>query len=333
VHVPAVVGVLKPTVLIPASMITGLTTEQLDALIIHELAHIRRHDYLLNLIQTIIETLLFYHPVVWWVSHSIRVEREHCCDDLAVSNCCDPVVYAKALTSLEESRHASIGWVMAADRGNLLRRVERLLLPSLTRSDNASRILAGVAIMALVTGVGLASVARNSLLESSITEQHLPELEQGENILYGADSDDALQLKWTEQPDRMSGHSGDSSSLLSQNITDWVRTVRLQQGENEDMLNVTLVFSEYAQFEYMEARNRSDKLGLKNGAFELMLNNMRLHINPYADDWPNMIETELPAKDAATLLQVLGQRNAGSISPEIALGKAREALQFAGGMF
>src|SRR5919108_1365571 len=87
VQVPAVIGWLRPVVLLPASAITGLTPLQLDALLAHELAHVRRYDYLVNLLQSAIETLLFYHPAVWWVSRRVREEREHCCDDVAVGAC------------------------------------------------------------------------------------------------------------------------------------------------------------------------------------------------------------------------------------------------------
>ena len=106
---------------------TGLTTGQLEALLAHELAHVRRHDFLINLLQTVVETLLFYHPAVWWISHRIRLEREHCCDDLAVQVCDDGLTYAKALVALEELRAPAIGLAMSSRGGSLLTRVARLL--------------------------------------------------------------------------------------------------------------------------------------------------------------------------------------------------------------
>jgi beta-lactamase regulating signal transducer with metallopeptidase domain len=84
VDAPTVIGFLKPVILLPTSALTGLTMQQLESLLAHELEHIRRHDYLVNILQSVIETLLFYHPAVWWVSHRVRIEREHCCDDVAV---------------------------------------------------------------------------------------------------------------------------------------------------------------------------------------------------------------------------------------------------------
>ena len=127
VEVPTVVGWLRPVVLLPASALSGLTADQLEALLAHELAHIRRYDYLVNMLQTVVEILGFYHPAVWWVSHRIRVERENCCDDLAVRVCGDSVRYAKALTHLEEMRHRRSELAVAATGGHLVGRIGRLL--------------------------------------------------------------------------------------------------------------------------------------------------------------------------------------------------------------
>ena len=94
VEVPAVIGWLRPLILVPVGGLPGLTPRQLEAIFAHELAHVRRHDYLVNLIQTAIETLLFYHPAVWWISRVIRAEREICCDEIAVGACGGRLEYA-----------------------------------------------------------------------------------------------------------------------------------------------------------------------------------------------------------------------------------------------
>ena len=125
VDVPAVVGHLKPVILLPASLISGLSTQQIEAILAHELAHIRRHDYLVNLIQVTCETLLFYHPAVWWISREIRREREHCCDDLAVQVYGNRVAYARTLATLEETRSAVHAAAMAATGGSLMQRIRR----------------------------------------------------------------------------------------------------------------------------------------------------------------------------------------------------------------
>ena len=87
--VPVVVGYCA-VILMPVGLLTGLPAGQIEAILLHELAHIRRRDYLVNLLQTFVEGLLFYHPAVWWISAVIRAEREHCCDDAVVSTQGDP---------------------------------------------------------------------------------------------------------------------------------------------------------------------------------------------------------------------------------------------------
>lgn len=121
---PQVFGWFKPVVLVPWSAITALPAAQLEALLAHELAHIRRHDYLVNLAQAVVETVLFYHPAVWWLSARVREEREACCDLIAAEACGDTVLYGRALLELEESRER---YALAASGSGLARRVRRLL--------------------------------------------------------------------------------------------------------------------------------------------------------------------------------------------------------------
>jgi GWxTD domain-containing protein len=123
-RVPAVIGHLHPVILIPVGLLTGLPSAQIETILLHELAHIRRRDYLVNLLQTIAEGLLFYHPATWWISNMIRKERENCCDDLVVAVSSDAHQYAIALTSLAESNSSM---AMAASGGSVVERVRRLL--------------------------------------------------------------------------------------------------------------------------------------------------------------------------------------------------------------
>jgi beta-lactamase regulating signal transducer with metallopeptidase domain len=127
VRAPATVGWLRPVILLPASAFTGLTPRQLELILAHELAHVRRHDYFVNLFQVAAETLLFYHPAVWWVSRQVRAEREHACDDLAVALCGDAVAYARALTKVERLRRERPLLAVAADGGELGGRIRRLV--------------------------------------------------------------------------------------------------------------------------------------------------------------------------------------------------------------
>ena len=123
---PAVIGWFRPVVFLPVTALTGLSEDQLQAVIAHELAHIQRFDPFVNVFQVCVETLLFYHPAVWWLNKRIRAEREHCCDDVAVTLCGNAVEYARALTLMEEWRSAPV-FAMAANGGPLTQRVVRVL--------------------------------------------------------------------------------------------------------------------------------------------------------------------------------------------------------------
>jgi hypothetical protein len=154
-----VVGWVKPIILVPAAALAGLPPEALEAVLAHELAHVRRHDYLVNLIQSVLEVLLFYHPAVWWASAQIRQERELCCDDAAVALCGDPVLYARALAALEGLRGDALPATRlapAAHGGTLMNRIQRLLTPTLPPSPTRrAGILAALAVTALGAGTVL----------------------------------------------------------------------------------------------------------------------------------------------------------------------------------
>ncbi|MEX0678699.1 MAG: M56 family metallopeptidase [Pirellulales bacterium] len=158
--VPFVVGWLKPVVLLPAGILTGLSPVELEAILAHELAHVRRHDFLVNLLQTMVETLFFYHPAVWWVSGQVRQEREHCCDTIAAAYTGDRLVYARALVALEERRRAPVALGVAASGGSLVTRIRRLVGESPQRPGRSGW---PIAALSLISGVLIALAAAGGL--------------------------------------------------------------------------------------------------------------------------------------------------------------------------
>jgi beta-lactamase regulating signal transducer with metallopeptidase domain len=153
VEVPIVVGCLRPVILLPVAVLAGLSPDQLDAILAHELAHVRRHDYLVNLLQTVLEILFFYHPATWWISRRIRIEREHCCDDAAVGVCGGGIGLGEALTMLAAAR-LNLAPAMAVSGGSLTARVRRIVG---RRPEGPQRHQAWVAVVSL-TAIALACV-------------------------------------------------------------------------------------------------------------------------------------------------------------------------------
>jgi D-alanyl-D-alanine endopeptidase (penicillin-binding protein 7) len=147
---PVTAGWWRPIVLVPATLVSGMPAELLYALLAHEMAHIKRHDYLINLLQNVIETLLFYHPAVWWISNRIRIERELIADDVAARQLGEPRRLAIALSELEKHHFSPHQLAQAANGGNLIMRIQHLLRPAPQALNwKAAIAMIGVAIACL----------------------------------------------------------------------------------------------------------------------------------------------------------------------------------------
>lgn len=167
VDTPMLLGHLQPFILMPVGLLAGLPAGQVEAILLHELMHIRRHDYLVNALQRFVEGLLFYHPAVWWMSRVMRTERENCCDDAVVAMSGNAREYAMALAILEEKRSPELA--VAATGGNLVKRIRRLLYP--TRPNTAWTPLFSVIVLIAIAASGLAAWQSVQPQHSSASEQ------------------------------------------------------------------------------------------------------------------------------------------------------------------
>jgi len=173
VNSPAVIGCLRPVVLVPVAFLTGLPAEHIVALLTHEIAHIRRNDYLAGILQSIAEVVLFYHPAVWWISGQIRLERELCCDDLVVAAGTDRLTYARALTELEAVRPHLLSPQLAANGGSLMDRIRTLIEPSWTGNHHLPGTGSACAmILLLLAGAGVVPV--HGAQKTSVARTALP---------------------------------------------------------------------------------------------------------------------------------------------------------------
>ncbi len=173
VHGPLVSGWIKPIIYLPIGMINQLSVQEIEAVLAHELAHITRQDWILNLIQTIIESIFYYHPAVWWISSVVRQERENCCDDIALQLTQNRLCYAKTLLRIQElaTPASSVGLVLGMDGGTsalhpdkrrmfLLERIRRILNQPQPTYFNMGKFMAMLLLLALLlTGIFRANTA------------------------------------------------------------------------------------------------------------------------------------------------------------------------------
>lgn len=164
ISTPVSLGTCKPLILLPLSSVTGLHPDQLEAILLHELAHIKRHDYLVNIVQTWLETLFFYHPAIWWLGREIRQLRELCCDDVVLQSQ-HPLLYAQALHRLEALRHHPL--TLSARGGQLMQRIRRLLGQP---QQATPRCLTGLLSLALVTALIVLTGFYNAVNAQAILE-------------------------------------------------------------------------------------------------------------------------------------------------------------------
>jgi beta-lactamase regulating signal transducer with metallopeptidase domain len=157
VNVPSVIGFFRPVVLLPMRALTGLSPEQLEAVIAHELGHVKRFDVAVNFIQVIAETVFFFHPAVWWLNKRIRADREDCCDDVAIATCGRNVSYARALATMEGWRDTP-EFAMAATGGAVSNRVARLLGFEQKDGARSAGVITASVVLAAALMAGAASI-------------------------------------------------------------------------------------------------------------------------------------------------------------------------------
>ncbi len=152
VEAPVLIGHFKPVILVPIGTFSGIEPQHIEALLVHELAHLKRHDYLINLIISILEIILFYHPAYWWIADRIHKERELCCDDLAVATCGNARLYAKTLLLMEEKRNQNaLALSLRGKQQHLLYRIQRICLTQAAkRNPEVSRILLSGCFLCLI---------------------------------------------------------------------------------------------------------------------------------------------------------------------------------------
>ena len=245
-NVAAVIGVWKPVVLIPSALISGMSMKEIELVLAHELAHVRRWDYFVNIVQRIVESLLFFHPAVWWLSKQISQEREHCCDDIAASVCDDRVGLAKALANMETIRCRQ-DLALTANGGNLSSRIQRLLCDD--AQSNRSSWPVGI-VMTTLFVVLLWSVLPGG------AEVAVAETEAEWTALSDVDSESEIEEAEDDEPEKMSKfevRKRDPVTGIEQLVFDNIRlAVKSEKGKAE--ASVGLKYSNVIPYTFLPAR-------------------------------------------------------------------------------
>lgn len=210
VQTPSLIGYFKPVVLLPVSMLSGIPENQLEIIIAHELAHIKRHDYLFQFIQGILELLFFYHPVVWWLSSVVNTEREHICDDLAVKVCGESLTLVKALNNMEAIRKKRFELVLglSGKKDNLFNRVQRIVRLKPESARRANKLVYSGLFVFLLSGLilisnfaisGNAFSGKQFFSKINIIDQNLKPDSNSNSLLISTDQEKKKKKKRTKK--------------------------------------------------------------------------------------------------------------------------------------
>jgi beta-lactamase regulating signal transducer with metallopeptidase domain len=313
VTVPMVVGYVRPMILLPASVLTGLSLTQLELLLAHELAHVRRHDWLINAMQVVVETLFFYHPAVWWLSSRIRNERELCCDDIALAVLGDRATYARMLLTVEELRDAkpviAIAGpsLFAATGGDLVHRVRRLL-PAGSNTERASRGWLSGSLLLLTLGIlGGVSVFAVHGQNETTSKQPKPDPAIAKDVPDNSLKQEASDNRVKDVAEEESAVPSNATTKPKKTTADQKRTVRVVDESKQPIAGATVRFQFEGQntiFPGFSMFNDSAKTNEKGEYSEEIPNGAeRVHITVKADGFGEFNDGQ-PASAGSSVVEL-----------------------------
>ena len=276
---PMVVGVLRPVVLMPIGLLAGLSAAQVEAILAHELAHIRRHDYLVNLVQSFVEVVYFFHPVLWWLSGRIRAEREHCCDDLAMAVCDDRLSLAHALVRVAEFRaQPALVVAFAANKRQLLSRVRRVLGVAEPTTQRFAGYLP-MAVVLLSLSVGASVYAFQGKKPEEKLQQNKVKTEKSRQAESNADTliEHIIEVQVDEQFDEQKNVELDTQQGGTGTSTEW-GPVKKITGWNGELFYV----SEGETVKMLDRRSfNNDSLEKKMAEYHAKMEALQKEMQPY----------------------------------------------------
>ena len=280
-----VIGHLKPVILLPIGLLARLPQDQVEAILIHELAHIKRKDYLLNLFQSIIDVLFFYHPAVRWISSVVSEERENCCDDIVVRVSGDKLNFAKALANIQSYQFEVHNYAVAAigKHGKLFQRISRLFYSTQPNSGMTEKL-----ISILIIALCFVTVAAHS--QSFFNTQELkiksgvitliPDIQTLQASSISSDKSSILKTKVVGDSVKTTEHkAGVTKNNNTKNVKTEDRFVVKQENKNQEtVVQIKNQNKNKATLIFPAQRNRFVRVHLeKNNVKELYLDKIRIY--------------------------------------------------------
>lgn len=271
ISTPMLIGFFKPVILMPLGISNGLTLQQVEAILYHEIAHIYRSDYLINLLQTFIEVVFFYHPLVWWLSSNIRCERENSCDDFAIKHTTNVLDYAKALTKLQSINQQSSQIIMTFSnkKNHFMNRIRRIVdLPQMKNSfieGIVSSVLFMTSIIILTTYSNVVFAKQKQASDSEKPESITKEIIIAEN----------------QNESKISAKKIDKNKLTSLN-----EALKINNNDIHNLSEKLTVFENSTKF----FSEMSSKEGLNMASKQKELSQLRLKNRDLSDDLSNTMK-------------------------------------------
>ena len=257
--VPMVIGFVKPVILIPLSALSGLSAKEIECIIAHELAHIKRNDYIINILQKVVEILFFYHPAVWWISSVIKMERENCCDDIAISLTGDSVNFVKALANMEEKRlqaeHLAVAF--STSKNQLLKRVQRILNQRKMKSNFNEGFIASCVIF-----LGFLTIAFSTGFTPDENAAYIPDTAKFEDTRIEVKDTIQNDDQYTTLKNLEEGKTVEKKEKTKYNVEKeraYAKERELKEKEKEEELKKARAELERAQQELAEAESELQK--------------------------------------------------------------------------
>ncbi|OFX26679.1 MAG: hypothetical protein A2041_01005 [Bacteroidetes bacterium GWA2_31_9b] len=279
IKVPVVLGYLKPVIIVPAGMLMGIPENQIEAIIAHELAHIKRNDYLVNILQTIIEMIFFFHPAVWYISSTIRTERENCCDDIALTVCDESLIYAKALVSVQELYPDKVYSAVAfsGQKKQLLNRIKRMIMKPKMKSNLTDKIIASLIVI-----IGIVIITISTSLKAESPEPI---------AMVTNDAPMTIEIIQPEIPGEIP--IPDEVEIVKMIIRDTTKINKKCENINIENNTITKSFTD------KDGKKKEMKISLKNGkVVDLYVDGNKISESEYKKYQPEVDETIADLKEA-----------------------------------